>query len=96
MRPLDLTEIHRSGKAARRDRLDFFDNPYLAPIPEGLPFDQWAYAHNAWASGWLAEDNGRDLDVQRFLRTLEVEARRTVWAPTVKPADPDAWAQMSA
>ena len=66
MQQSDLDGITRSGAQARAKGASFFDNPHL--ISEA-PFDNhWMSTVDAWSTGWLQEDAGRDPQMQALAR----------------------------
>lgn len=69
MEQSDVQGIYRSGEIARRKGHSYWENPFFAaPIAKlGVEgFLDWADAAMAWASGWVREDAGRDLDIKRL------------------------------
>jgi hypothetical protein len=66
MQQSDLDGITRSGAQARARGASFFDNPHLI---SDAPFDnQWMTVVDAWSTGWLQEDAGRDPQMQALAR----------------------------
>ena len=66
MQQSDLDGITRSGAQARAKGASYFDNPHLI---SDAPFDErWMMVVDAWSTGWLKEDAGRDLQMQALAR----------------------------
>ena len=66
MQQSDLDGITRSGALTRAKGASYFDNPHLIG---DAPFDnQWMSTVDAWSTGWLQEDAGRDPQMQALAR----------------------------
>jgi len=66
MQQSDLDGITRSGAQARAKGASYFDNPHLI---SDAPFDErWMTVVDAWSTGWLQEDAGRDPQMQALAR----------------------------
>ena len=71
MQATDLAGIHQRGRDAQRAGSSFHENPiYSAKVPINTPESliDWHNCCLAWASGWLAEDAGRDKAMQALLK----------------------------
>ena len=71
MQRSDLEGIQRRGRLDRAAGLAFGQNPfYDANVPLDTPEQlfEWNDMCLAWASGWLAEDGGRDAGLQAMLK----------------------------
>jgi hypothetical protein len=66
----DIVGIRKRGQLDRATGLGYFDNPHLmttAPMDTMDQWDEWSAICHAWWDGWLAEDAGRTLNIQRLL-----------------------------
>lgn len=70
MQASDYEGIAKRGAAARQAGQSFYDNPFLfSSVPVDTPeqWSAWTALCNAWSSGWLKEDSGRDQHVARMM-----------------------------
>ena len=71
MQRSDIEGIRRRGQLDRAAGFAFGENPfYAARLPLNTPEQlfEWNDQCLAWASGWLAEDAGRDTALQSLLK----------------------------
>lgn len=66
----DWDGVMKDGARARKAGHSYFDNPHhfiAAPVETDQQWADWIALCQAWSSGWLREDAGRDAELRALL-----------------------------